>query len=169
MSTGREYYYGWFADEGNDACYGVSSALTLDASDSVEKLINTIFGFHNPQFYHENRDADRIGPQIRAHGGGAAVKYGTAPPKDAVILSYYETPELKPKNTVEIRRTAENNDPLTVVETLWPDPAGLLRNGNGQEMFEGQDFEVTNIFKNDIPLFYLHTGRKLLPVPSSPL
>lgn len=101
---------------------------------------------------------------VRAHETqpSPVVRCGRRPPAEAVLLAYCENPALRPADVLAVTDELALLPENTLAEEIrygWPDPAGLLRGADWSPEYPGARVEVTNVFKDGVPLFYLHVSR----------
>ena len=98
--------------------------------------------------------------------GQMKIRMGGRVPKGAVNLAYSYVTPLTPDENVQIADTSgfvlENVMSANITDiTLWPDDTHLLRSQTGTSDIYSQTFLLTNIFKDETPLYYAHRLKHL--------
>lgn len=93
--------------------------------------------------------------------GQFKIRMGGRVPKGAVNLAYSYVTPLTPDENVQIADTSgfilENVAANKISDLeLWPDATYLLRNLSGKSDIYSQTFLITNIFKDETPLYFSH-------------
>lgn len=90
------------------------------------------------------------------------IRYGQRPPAEAVLLAYCEASALEPESVLTLSSEAAFLPENALQQEMrygWPDPSGLLRGPDWSAEYPGIEVEITNVFKDEVPLFYLHVSR----------
>jgi hypothetical protein len=91
--------------------------------------------------------------------GQFKIRMGGRVPDGAVNLAYSYVTPLNPNENVQIADTSgfilENVASNSIMDMqLWPDETHLLSNLQGQSDIYSQTFLLTNVFKDDVPLYF---------------
>lgn len=93
--------------------------------------------------------------------GQSRIRMGDRVPPNAVSLAYVHVPPLTPAENVQIADTSSfvlENVSAGVSSDLflWPDESHLLRDISGNAEIESQIFLLTNVFRDGVPLYFVH-------------